>query len=260
MKNIPSFLKNKFIRGGLLGIAVVLVAVLSGSAYAYTSTPAAIRNPKFEHLHFRMQIINGDKAVNFAGKGFQAGYAKDNCNADLTKSPIHFHDGKDQFVHIHWKDITGGQVLKYYGWNRIGGTDGLMGFRADDNMKAVPIHGRALPSPASETMYIYAGDQEKYAKKDVDTFLKQDLESFFNKDSNVKSDDTALLNRLFPKAAAHGDEAHGDTPHGDDAELKRINNLIGNVVIFVQDKAPTDNEIKARFDALEPLTDSACAG
>jgi hypothetical protein len=261
MNNIPAFLKNKYIRSALLAIVLLALAIGSGTAYAYSSSPAPIRNPKFEHLHFRMQIVNGGKAVNFADKSFQEGYAKDNCNAELTKNPIHFHDNKDQFVHIHWKDVSGGMVLKYYGWNRIGGPDGLMGYRADADFKAVPIHGRSLPTPKSETMYVYTGDQNGYKQRDAAAFLDQNLESFFNKPSNVPSGQTTLIDKLFPKAAAHNGESHAEgESHGDDEDLKRINNLLGNVVIFVQDKAPSDGQIKDRFKDLEPLTESACAG
>jgi hypothetical protein len=43
-------------------------------------------------------------------------------------------------------------------------------------------------------------------------------------------------------------------------ELKRLNNVIGNVVIFVQKDKPTDQQIKAKFDHLIPVSESACAG
>ena len=41
-------------------------------------------------------------------------------------------------------------------------------------------------------------------------------------------------------------------------ELTRINNLVGNVAIFVQEKEPTKEEIQARFDNLVPLHESTC--
>jgi hypothetical protein len=41
-------------------------------------------------------------------------------------------------------------------------------------------------------------------------------------------------------------------------ELTRINNVIGNVVIFTQEEEPTKEQVKARFDNLVPLHDSTC--
>jgi len=43
-------------------------------------------------------------------------------------------------------------------------------------------------------------------------------------------------------------------------ELKKINNLLGNVVIFVQPNEPTSEQVKAKFDKLIPLGDSVCGG
>jgi hypothetical protein len=254
------------VRSVLLGLAVLVLCVGSGTAYASVTSPKSIRQPAFEHLHFRMQIVVDGKSVNFAEKKFQEGYAGDNCNVALTTNPIHFHDNKDQFVHIHWKDMTGGMVLKYYGWNHIGGPDGLLGYRFDKfpNMVAVPTHGNELPKVnAGDKFYVYAGDENGYKSKSFDSFVSQDIETFFNKKSLVESEPVSLLERLFPKAAAHGGVEHGSdaeaTEHSQE-DLKRLNNLVGNVVIFSQKDKPSDEAIKARFADLEPLSDSTCAG
>jgi hypothetical protein len=260
-------IKNKYLRTAVWFAGLILVVILAGFAYAFASSPAMIRNPQFEHLHFRMQVITDGKAVNFADKKFQEGYSKDNCNADLTLSPIHFHDNKDQFVHIHWKDITGGQVLKFYGWNYIGGVDGLLGYRFDNfpALKTVPTHGNQLPGvPKDAKFYMYSGDERAYTERRFEDFKTKSLEDFFGQQSNVVRDETSLLDTLFPRASAHAAHEHDSSPNNTVAPteetLKRINNLIGNVVLFVQEDKPTDAQIKARFDALEPLSESSCAG
>jgi hypothetical protein len=275
MNQAKKLLQNNYIRGVLIAVIVLVLFVAAGFGYAFASTPGNIRNPGFEHLHFRMQLMVNGKAENFAGKQYQQGYAADNCNAALTLNPIHFHDNKDQFVHIHWANITGGQVLKYYGWNEIGGTDGLMGYRFDTfpNLVAVPIHGPALPKlPKDAKFYVYTGDQNSYKQRDYQDFLHTDLETFFNKQSTIQQKDSlSLLDKLFPKASAQdmtGMEGMDMTDttkqvqsvtHTQD-ELKRLNNVIGSVVIFVQKDKPTDQQIKAKFDNLLPVSESACAG
>lgn len=247
---------------GVLGCLVILGGLFV--LYAYFSTPASIRKPAFQHYHFRMQLLVDGKAVNFAGKSFQVPVGHDVCNADLTKQPIHFHDGKDQMVHIHWDGITGGQVLKYYGWNYVGGMHGTLGTRFDSFPKLVnvPIHGNALPQiKDGDKFYVYVGDGRNYKEKSFDDFTHQDLEVFFGKKSNLPSEDgTSLLDKLFPKAYAHGSEAHDTISPMAQEELKKLNNLLGNVVIFVQKDKPTDQQIKDRFDHLEPLSLSSCAG
>lgn len=73
-----------------------------------------------------------------------------------------------------------------------------------------------------------------------------------------------MLHRLFlPKAYAHGGTIDGDDDEGStktEEELTRINNLVGNVVIFVQQNQPTKEQIQERFNNLVPLHESTCGG
>lgn len=252
-------------------IFALLLAPLSYAGYIYASSPTVIRNPKLEHYHFRMQILVNGKAENFAEDKYQQDYAKDQCNANLPEQPIHFHDGKDQFTHIHWEGMTGGMVMKYYGWNYIGGINKALGYKLDDlgDIQKVNTHGNFLPAvPDDAQFYIYAGDENGYQEKSFDDWKNQDLEQFFGTTSNFPAHEqnkqSGLLDRVFPKASAHGGEDDGnDGEPGEETEqdkLTRINNLVGNVVIFVQKDKPTDQQIKDRFNDLEPLTDSTCGG
>jgi hypothetical protein len=199
-----------------------------------------------------MQIIVDNKPVNFASSQFQTAYSKTSCTADLPTEPIHFHDGKDQIVHIHWDSITGGELLKNYGWNYIGGSDKTLGYRFDrlPKISSVPIHGKVLPEINNQSFYIYTGDENGYKVRSFNDFINEDLEKFFNHPSSFPSSkpETGLANFFAPKAYAHGDE-----------KLDKLNNLIGNIVIFVGNK-PSDQAIKERFTHLEPLSDSVCGG
>lgn len=258
----------------IIGLILAVVIVLAGgyAGYVYASSPEVVRNPKLEHYHFRMQILVNGKAEDFGSQAYQKGYAKDNCNANLPEQPIHFHDNKDQFTHIHWEGMTGGMVMKYYGWNYIGGMDNALGYKLDklSDPQKVTTHGDYLPDvPKDAKFYVYTGDEKGYKERKFDEWKDQDLEKFFNKTSNFPAHElnkkTSLLDKVFPKAYAHGDEDHSTTTSTDDTEteeekLTRINNLVGNVVIFVQKDKPTDQQIKDRFNKLEPLSDSTCGG
>ncbi|MGH7196372.1 MAG: hypothetical protein ACREGJ_01240 [Candidatus Saccharimonadales bacterium] len=263
--------QNKYLKIALIAVLAVAALGVAFAGYIYAASPAVIRNPKLEHYHFRMQILVDGKAEDFSGKAYQTGYAKDTCTANLPEQPIHFHDNKDQFVHIHWEGITGGMVLKYYGWNYIGGIGKALGYKLDDlkDIQNVSTHGNLLPAvPHHSNFYVYTGDENGYKERGFEDFKMQDLEQFFGKTSNfpaheLNKQQTSLLDTVFPKAYAHGDEDHGTTavtPETQEEKLKRINNLVGNVVIFVQKDKPTDQQIKDRFNKLEPLSDSTCAG
>ena len=245
--------------------------MLSWFGYVYAASPATIRNPKFEHYHFRMQILVNGKAENFADDKYQQDYVKDQCNANLPEQPIHFHDSKDQFTHIHWEGMTGGMVMKYYGWNYIGGINKALGYKLDNlkDIQKVNTHGNFLPAvPDGAQFYIYTGDQSGYKQKSFEDWKNKDLEDFFEKTSNSPAHETnkqsGLMRRLFPQALAHGTEKHSNSQSSggetEEQKLTRINNLIGNVVIFVQKDKPTDQQIKQRFNDLEPLSESSCGG
>lgn len=262
-RNIPRFVK--------IIISIVFAAIVVGGSYfiyLFAQSPDVVRNPKMEHYHFRMQILVDGKAEDFGTKGYQQGYSKDQCNANLVEQPIHFHDEKDQFVHIHWRGMTGGMVMKYYGWNYIGGLDNALGYKLNDltDIQEVTIHGNYLPSIDKDAkFYIYTGDENTYSEKSFSDWRDKNLEDFFGTTSNFpKTDEVSLLDLLFPPAYAHGtaNDNDGDDGAGETEieRLTRINNLIGNVVIFIQNDAPSDDAIKARFNNLVPLTDSTCGG
>ncbi len=267
-----SWYKRRYIKIIAILVAVLMLLSVSYAGYIYAASPEVIRQPKFEHYHFRTQILVNGKAENFAEQKYQKGYVKDQCNASLPEQPIHFHDNKDQFTHIHWEGMTGGMVMKYYGWNFIGGIDNALGYKLDNlkDIQKVNTHGNFLPAvPDDAKFYIYTGDENGYKEKSFEDWKTQDLEQFFGATSNspaheLNNQKTSLLDGLFPKASAHGGEADGnDGEPGEETEkqkLTRINNMIGNVVIFVQKDKPSNQQIKDRFNDLEPLSDSTCGG
>lgn len=269
-KNSPRF--GRRLKVTLIAVFALLLIPLSYAGYVFAASPAVIRNPKLEHYHFRMQILVNGKAEDFSTKAYQTGYAKDQCNANLPEQPIHFHDNKDQFTHIHWEGMTGGMVMKYYGWNYIGGMNNALGYKLDKltDPQKVTTHGNYLPAvPQGDNFYVYSGDETSHKLRSFDDWKNQDLEQFFGVTSNSpahkinKGEQTSLLDKVFPKAYAHGTADDGDGNDGSETEkekLTRINNLIGNVVIFVQKDQPTDQQIKDRFSKLLPLDNSTCGG
>ncbi len=261
---------SKHFKKILLLLSLVFLLFASYVGYLYSSTPEVIRKPLLEHYHFRMQIIMNGQPENFGDEKYQAAYAKDQCNADLPAHPIHFHDGKDQFAHIHWEGMTGGIMMKYYGWNYIGGPDDILGYRVDKlpNPDKVPIHGKVLPVIPNDTnFYIYTGDKNNYQKRNFEDWKTQDLERFFGKTSNSPAHELnkkkSFLDNIFPEVYAHDGVIHEPTAASHESEeekLTRINNLIGDVIIFVQKNEPSVQEIKERFSNLQPLSESTCGG
>lgn len=176
--------------------------------------------------------------------------------------------------------MTGGQVLKHFGWNSIGGAGGAHGYRfdADHPLSKVPIHGNDLPArPGEASQYVCIKNGDAFIEKKFQDFLDQDLEAFFgvtsnfpahklNQDkrkSNLESMRGDLRQLIAPTAYADNGAGHTtdeESASHDGAELQRINNLLGDVVIFSQKDRPSEAQIKDRFNRLEPLTESTCGG
>lgn len=244
----------------LAALAVLSITGLAAFVtYAYATTPAAVRKPQLEHYHLRLQTIVDGKAVNFAGPNFQTAYDKGSCSAEIPKEPFHFHDGASQFAHVHWEGMTGGLLLKYYGWDFVGGSDDVLG-RKFDGLRpgaAVPIHGKELGrQPATSRVFVFTGDADGFKQREFADWLNQDFEVFFNKTSSSPAHEankqSAVRRLLLPAASA------AIAPS--EADKEELNNLLGNAVLFAQDERPTDADVQARFDMLEPLPTSVCSG
>lgn len=258
-------MKRKSLIYGLAGVAGLLLIAFGVYGYIYASTPAHIRKPTFQHYHFRTQILVENKAVDFSKDEFQKETGTSTtCSAAVGSAPIDFHDQMDQLTHVHWNNMTGGEFLKDFGWNYIGGNDDVLGQRYDNGLKPSPvkIYGKLLPAvPEKSNFYVYTGDKENYQQKSWDDFLSKDLESFFGKKSNIGHSNEVsfnVSNWLFPKASAHGEVMDEHASSKSEEELTRINNLVGNVVIFVQKDEPTKTQVQERFNNLVPLHESSC--
>jgi len=246
----PTSRSTRLLRWLVAITVTIVVLAAAGIGLVYALSPEAIRHPESTHYHLRLQVISDGRAVNFADKAYQTEFNKDICTAKLTNEPIHFHDEADQFVHIHWAHISGGLLLKNYGWNLVGGLPGLLGVRFDQSprIKPVAIHGDALPKVLEgDRYYVYTGDADSYKARSWKDFLSQDVNVFMG---HASVSTRSFWDWLVPAASAHGD----------DEALTELNHVVGNIVIFAQRDKPTETQVRARFDHLVPLPESSCGG
>lgn len=237
---------------GLAALTVVMTGVLIVAWYGrkFIVTPPSLRKPIGAHYHFRLQIINEGQPINFANDNFQTPYDKFSCSVALPEEPIHFHDAVDQIVHIHWQGITGGILLKQYGWNYLGGNDAILGYRFDGGWKPKPIKikGNILPAITNEVnYYLYTGDQNYHELKNWSDFLVQDLEVFFKNSLSTNSTENAAT-------------PTNTTNHNSETDHTAIHQVVGNAVLFVQKEQPTEEQVQKYFNNLVPLPESTCGG
>jgi hypothetical protein len=218
-------------------------------------------SPSQSHYHLRLLLSIDGQKINLGDAKYQTPYEKGQCDGSLTASPVHLHDGKDQYVHFHWQGLSGGQVLKNYGLNYVGGFDDVLGYNLSKitDPKAIKIFGKVLPTPKSgDNLYVYSGDENGYKVVSKDDFLNMDLELLLTKSQIRLNKEAVKTSFLEVNVEAHA--GHIEVAQNGAEQSKVIGDTIGNLAVFVQDKEPSNDEIKAKFATLEPLPTSVCGG
>jgi hypothetical protein len=317
-------------------IIVIMLPIIAYSTLRFGLSKDNISYPAKDHSHFRIKYIFQGQEEDFGSPRYQTDYTKDICNGTLTTSPLHFHDNKTDYQHTHWTRGTGGQFLKFYGLNLIGGLDNYLGFKLDELPKItpVPIHSNSLPKPrTTDKFFVYTGEEVdgkwQIRSRNWQDFVNQDFETFLGKESQVRKDEEKYGTKrssfqlpLTITTQAHNGEEHATldeaTKHEmltkeralantknnqvisvvssiansntssnitvsqanslnstnsisstnsqnsssevSTEELKSINNFLGDIVIFVQDKEPTQEQVEARFKTMVKLEKSVCGG
>jgi hypothetical protein len=261
----------------LVALLIIVISTLFGVGTVYLTTPTSLAFPKKDHYHFRAQVIINNQVVDFSESKFQAPLVQGLCDGTLSKEPFHFHDGEKQTVHVHWQGVTGGQWLKYYGLNLIDTSNASLGIRLDKlfswpvSYETIPVFNTNLSSNI-KTLWVYKGDESGFNKVNTTDFLTKDLNEVFGKYSEGR--------KLQSKNSVQTAFAHNGIDDGDGdpnairenvvnpkinkeltkGQLEKLNDLVGNIVIFVQNEEPKQEQIKEKFNNLEPLKDSVCGG
>jgi hypothetical protein len=207
-----------------ISLLLVCLSLLIGLGYStirFGLSKDNISFPVKDHSHFRIKYIFNGQEENFGSPRYQTDYTKDICNGTLTESPLHFHDNKPDYQHQHWARITGGQFLKFYGINKIGGLNDVMGYKLDKlpSVTQVPIYGKHLPEPRrDDKFWVYTGLQKTDGSENwdikprtIEDFTNQDFETFFGVESQERKDleKYGVLNILKPiEASAHNGVEH----------------------------------------------------
>jgi hypothetical protein len=261
---IGAFWKFTFVKIATIALLVVFSLSLIGwfLLQSVISSPH-LNNPTLAHYHLRLQLIIEGNQIDFSKSEFQESYDKNNCSAQITDEPIHFHDNNKQLLHVHWQGITGGEVLKYFGLNKIGGIDGVLGYRLDSLPKIEPISTKssALPKPNSDSkMFIYKSKPDGFQQVSETNFLFDDLENTLKKSISrqQREANTTTSNPFFIRA--YSQPQNSIIPVELEGKLNEINDLIGNIVIFIQKTEPAESQVSEKFNNLVPLTASVCGG
>jgi hypothetical protein len=227
--------KFKGFRLATIALGSLLIILLAG--YVVLTRVVSQPNvsfPGIDHKHFLAQVYVDGKRMNFAEQNFQVAYDKGQCTGQLTQEPIHFHDGRDEIVHLHWQGITGGQFLKFYGLNLIGGFDTVLGYKINKfpAIEAVPIHNQAIKQPEqNDTYFVYTGEADNVQERNMNDFKNQPLLTFFGKE-NLNQEDG----------------------------LDHSGEFLGKVIIYIQKEKPSNQQVMDAFKGFKETNLGSCEG
>lgn len=237
---------------------LLVIVVVGWLAFSFAS-PLAVTFPRGTEYALRFQMVVEGQLVDFSQPAYQTELDERICS-ELSQRPVAFHGGQNQWLHVYWQDLSGGTILRNYGYKNFPPFENYLGVRADNfpQFEPVAIHGNALPeTDPSSQLYVYTGDQFGYTRRDESLFLEQPLEEFLR-----EVIPGTPMNSLGIEGRAQTEEAEpaaGPTLERNLETSKRGRplDILGNVVVFVQAREPSEQQIIERFLTLtanQPVT------
>ena len=222
-----------------ISIGIIIFTTLFVGIFFTSISPLHISFPKSTHSHFRLQIWHHGEQINFSDETFQTPYNPLVCDQNITETPIHFHDSQKEIVHLHWKGITGYDVLKNYGWNNnaFNLMKTIQGIRFDEFPHIHVVHSQKSVLPEvkdDEDVFIFIKRGESISTLTLKEFLKTHLESYFMEEYKTKNN---MQEHMIPD----------NTP-------------LGDVLILIQSNAPTNEEVQQYLSNFHEEMSRSCNG
>jgi hypothetical protein len=254
LRNLWKF--KGFQRAGLfLTLSLVITTIVLFSFTTFISRPH-FNSPQFTNYHLRLQLIYSGELTPFAKQTIQEINEFKVCDLSLLTKPVYQNTFNSQLFRVNWEGITGGEILKYYGLNLVGGPNDILGYRLKGFSipQAIQTKNKINTKPAKQQKtFVYQNRQDGYAKIDPLDFLYKDIELVLKK-SNIRlqREESQPAGVLGVKAFAQ-DEKPIVQQQEFESKLSLDYDLIGNVVVFVADLEPTEDVIIDRFNNFIPL-------
>jgi hypothetical protein len=249
----------RFRRFKWIVLFLLLISIISTvglfSFTTFVSRPH-FNSPQFTNYHLRLQLVFNGQLSPFINQTTQEINEFKVCDLGLITKPVYQNSFNSHLFRVNWEGITGGEILKYYGLNLVGGSDDTLGYRFNGFSRPQVIQTlKALdlkPSKQQKT-FVYQNRQDGYTKIDPLDFLFKDIELVVKK-SNIRlqREQSQPKSVLGVRAFAQSEKPVVQQQEFE-SKLSLDYDLIGNVVVFISDEEPTEEKIIDRFNNFIPL-------
>jgi hypothetical protein len=214
-------------------------------------------NPYYTNYHLRLQLVYNGQLTTFAFENTQEANEFKVCDLNLITKPIYQNAFNSQLFKVSWEGVTGGEILKYYGLNLVGGSNEVLGYRFNDAFvpqKLLTLKTLDIKPTKQHKTFVYKNRQDGFIKLDPLDFLYKDIELVVKKSNIRLLREQSQPNNFFGVKAFAQDEKPVVQQQEFESKLSLDYDLIGNVVVFIGDSEPTEEKIIDRFNNFIPLS------
>ena len=253
----------KYNKRVLFYICIVCITVLLGViflSYTVISRPHLIK-PVATFFKLKMRIHYQKTPLELTQNDI-TDQSNSNCNLVVTEKPFYLDKDKKNVVQVRWEGMTGGELLKYYGFNYLSGLNDLIGVQYRGPFDIKPIRPLSISKPtASDILYVYTGSGKDFKLLNSQNFLYQDLENTLKKSRLRTKREKESSKLTLYTISVSGEESLGLAlkPQLTDGQLNDINNILGSLEIFIQQDAPSNTDIINSFNSMERLSSESCS-
>jgi hypothetical protein len=270
---------NRFKKNIFYLFWIVLVVTIVGFLGFSFASPMSVSFPKKETSQIRLLLSIDGNQTNFSTPQFQKPISQ-LCNQDISPYPIGAYNQSSQVLNLHWKDMTGSNILRYYGFNNKGPFKGYMGVNLTNfpNYEAVPILGELLPAPKEDYNYfVYTGNQYSYTQRKRSEFLNKSITDLLDssnssknsiisintnaqvsKEKNENIDKEIIINQTPPIPVSSEESSQPSSIQTPAQPKPEEDTVLGTIVVFIQKNEPTQEQVMLKFTNLEQAPVNLC--
>ena len=247
----------------LFYICIVCITVLLGFiflSYTVVSRPHLIK-PVATFFKLKTRIYYQKTPLELTQNDI-ADQSNSNCGLAVTEKPFYLDKDKKNVVQVRWEGMTGGELLKYYGFNYLSGLNDLIGVQYRGPFDIKPVRPLAVSKlTSSDLLYIYSGSDKDFKLLNSQNFLYQDLENTIKKSRLRTKREKESSKLILDTISVSGEESSGLTlePQLTEGQLNDINNIVGSLAIFIQRDTPSNTDVINSFNSMERLSSESCS-
>ncbi len=236
-----------------------LTALIAVSLFLSLKNSRVFFFPQYEYAHIRLRVFVEGTEIDVGNNPNGTRLFQGACSAVLQKEPLATILKDPHSIRLMWKGVKLQDVFTYLG---LRDTDffGYV-FSPSFGVKKIPLEAKSIiVAPEATPRFLFIRTGEGYIEREISDWFGKSIEDVFGRSSQIR------LSWYTPNiASAHEEEGEINTSSTDplvilqeQEEARRLNNVLGEGVLFIQHSRPENDQIQRAFDTFPLLSGSLC--